>query len=575
MRLIIYTGKGGVGKTSTSAATAYRLSKLGYRTILMSSDSAHSLGDSLGMKLGTEIQNVAENFDAFEIDIIHEMKTRWSEIQEYVSAFMLSQGMGDISAEEMAIFPGMEMIAALFYLNTFKKSGEYDVVILDTAPTGETLRLLSFPDVSNWYMDRLFSVLRKLIGVARLTVGKLIDMPLPSKEVLDSLEVIKRNMGEVKEILEDSENTTVRLVLNPERMIIKETMRAYTYLCLYNKNVEAIVVNRVIPAEAAAGGGFFAEKLKEQEGYMEEIHSVFDPLETKTCSMMRTELRGLEKLDLMADMIFGDEDPSKLYSSESPMEFCTVDGVDHLVMKMPFVEKADVELFRVDTSVIVVHVGSQKRNIQLPDTLVHADVVGAEFKDGKLVIRFKRRWNGLQRGRGTEVRRREQGADRGAHGPQGRLGQGRAGMRRPQSLPHGRGHGPRQGQGGRRPPQARGGRGMGARQGRPWQGEGRGRLPRDLRGVHRPGGAEALHDHGPELHHGHVRADAEDARAGLREGRRQRDGVQLEEGLLQHQLGMQRQEEDRDRRRQADRRGADIVRRGRAIRWKPRSARRP
>ena len=262
MRLIIYTGKGGVGKTSTSAATAYRLSKLGYRTILMSSDSAHSLGDSLGMKLGTEIQNVAENFDAFEIDIIHEMKTRWSEIQEYVSAFMLSQGMGDISAEEMAIFPGMEMIAALFYLNTFKKSGEYDVVILDTAPTGETLRLLSFPDVSNWYMDRLFSVLRKLIGVARLTVGKLIDMPLPSKEVLDSLEVIKRNMGEVKEILEDSENTTVRLVLNPERMIIKETMRAYTYLCLYNKNVEAIVVNRVIPAEAAAGGGFFAEKLK-------------------------------------------------------------------------------------------------------------------------------------------------------------------------------------------------------------------------------------------------------------------------------------------------------------------------
>jgi len=390
MRLIIYTGKGGVGKTSTSAATAYRLSQMGYRTILMSSDSAHSLGDSLGMKLGTEIEHVSKNFDAFEIDIIHEMKTRWSEIQDYVSAFMLSQGMGDISAEEMAIFPGMEMIAALFYLNTFKKSGEYDVVVLDTAPTGETLRLLSFPDVSNWYMDRLFSVMKKLIGVARMTVGKIMEMPLPTKEVLDSLEVIKRNMSEVKDILEDSEHTTVRLVLNPERMVIKETMRAYTYLCLYNKNVEAVVVNRVIPQEAVVEGGFLTDKIKEQDGYMEEIHSVFDPLEMKTCNLMRTELRGLDKLNLMADMIFGEEDPSEVYSSESPMEFTTVDGIDRLIMKMPFVEKAEVELFRIDASVIMVHVGSQKRNIQLPDTLIHAEVIGAEFKDGKLIIKFKR-----------------------------------------------------------------------------------------------------------------------------------------------------------------------------------------
>ncbi len=419
MRLIIYTGKGGVGKTSTSAATAYRLSKMGYRTILMSSDSAHSLGDSIGMKLGAEIEHVSENLDVLEIDIIHEMNSKWSEIQDYVSAIMLSQGMGDISAEEMAIFPGMEMIAALFYLNTFKKSGKYDVVVLDTAPTGETLRLLSFPDVSNWYMDRMFTMLKRLIGVARMTVGKLMEVPLPTREVMDSLEVIKKNMSEVKSILEDSEHTTVRLVLNPERMVIRETMRAYTYLCLYGKNVEAIVVNRVIPAEAAEEGGFLAEKLKEQDKYMEEIHHVFDPLETKTCYMMKTELRGLEKLDEMANMVFGDEDPSKVYSSASPMTFETVDGIDRLVMKVPFVDKADVELFRIDASSIMVHIGSQKRNIQLPDTLVHADVVGAEFKDGKLIIRFKRRDHGIQRRGDTEVRRREQGHHRDADGPQG------------------------------------------------------------------------------------------------------------------------------------------------------------
>ena len=149
MRLIIYTGKGGVGKTSTSAATAYRLSELGYRTILMSTDSAHSLGDSLEVKLGTSITHVRENLDALEIDIIHEMTTRWKEIQNYISAFMFSQGMGEISAEEMAILPGMEMISALFYVNQFMETDAYDVVVMDTAPTGETLRLLSFPWASS------------------------------------------------------------------------------------------------------------------------------------------------------------------------------------------------------------------------------------------------------------------------------------------------------------------------------------------------------------------------------------------------------------------------------------------
>ncbi|MBO4763961.1 MAG: ArsA family ATPase [Candidatus Methanomethylophilaceae archaeon] len=438
MRLIIYTGKGGVGKTSASAATAYRLSRLGYRTILVSADSAHSLGDSLGVDLGKTITNVAENFDALEIDIIHEMYSRWNDIQQYVSAFMLSQGMGDISAEEIAIFPGMEMISALFYLNTFSKSGEYDVVVLDTAPTGETLRLLSFPDVSNWYLDRMFSMVRKMIGVARATVGRVMDMPLPSKQVMDSLEDIKRNMRDVKAILEDSEKTTVRLVLNPEHMVIKETMRAYTYLCLYNKNVEALVINRMVPPEAD-DGGFLSEKLKEQEAHMEEIHNVFDPLTMKRCYMMRTELRGLDKLDQMAEMLFGDEDPATVYASESPMSFRTVDGVDELVMKMPFVDKSEVELFRIDSSMIMVHVGSQKRSIQLPDTLTRAEVAGASFKDGNLVIKFKRRDYGTQRRGDSEVRVGEQGPDRDDDGQGREEARGRlrastrqAGRRRPQ-----------------------------------------------------------------------------------------------------------------------------------------------
>lgn len=389
MRLIIYTGKGGVGKTSTSAATAYRLSKLGYRTILMSTDSAHSLGDSLDMSFGPEITNVAENLDVLEIDIIHEMKTKWSDIQQYISAFMISQGMGEISAEEMAIMPGMEMIAALFYVNQFSEEGKYDVIVMDTAPTGETLRLLSFPDVTNWYLDRGFAMIKKLLGIARVTVGKIMDMPLPSKEVMDSVSDIKDNMERVKLILEDPQVTTVRLVLNPEQMVIKETMRAYTYLCLYNKNVEALVVNRILP-EAAGDGGFFKDKLKEQEANLDLIHHAFDPMVIKTCEMMPTELRGLEKLDAMADMVYGSEDPTKVYSSQSPMSFES-DGDRHkLILSMPFVDSKDVELFRIDASTLMVHVGSQKRNILLPDVLREAELSGADFKDNKLIIKFKR-----------------------------------------------------------------------------------------------------------------------------------------------------------------------------------------
>ena len=389
MRLIIYTGKGGVGKTSTSAATAYRLSQLGYRTILMSTDSAHSLGDSLDMKFGTEITNVAKNLDVLEIDIIHEMKTKWSDIQQYISAFMLSQGMGEISAEEMAIMPGMEMVAALFYVNQFEQEGKYDVIVMDTAPTGETLRLLSFPDVTNWYLDKGFAMVKKLLGIARLTVGKIMDMPLPSNEVMDSVFDIKDNMERVKTILEDPKITTVRLVLNPEKMVIKETMRAYTYLCLYNKNVEALVVNRVLP-EAAAEGGFFQDKLKEQEENMTLIHSAFDPMVIKTCEMMQTELRGLDKLNKMADMIYGDENPIMVYSDESPMSFDGSDGDYSLTLSMPFVDSRDVELFRIDAATLMVHVGSQKRNIMLPDVLKDAELSGADFKDNILIIRFKR-----------------------------------------------------------------------------------------------------------------------------------------------------------------------------------------
>ncbi len=387
MRTIIYNGKGGVGKTSVSVATARRMAKLGHRTIIMSSDTAHSLADSMDVKLTHEITHVCDNLDALEVDIIHEMRTKWSSISDYVSSFLLSQGMEDISAEEMTVIPGMEMVAVLFYVLQFKETDAYDVVIIDTAPSGETLRLLSFPDVSNWYIDKLFSLMKRVATVARATVGKVIDIPLPSKDVIATVEDLKNRMERVRDILEDPKNTSIRLVVNPERMVINETMRSYTYLCMYNKNVECLIVNKVLPDDTI---GFFSEKLKEQKEYMNVIHEAFDPMKIMVAHLMPTELRGTDKLDALADMIFGDSDPIEVYSNEAPIRFTSDSDFHRLHIKMPFVDKSSIELFKTNDNAVILETGSQRRRISLPMTLFDSELDGAGFTDGELIIRFKR-----------------------------------------------------------------------------------------------------------------------------------------------------------------------------------------
>ncbi len=389
MRLIIYNGKGGVGKTSVSAATALRLAKMGHRTIIMSVDTAHSLADSLDVSLSSDIVNVAPNLDAFELNIAHEMKTHWSAIQEYFSAFMLSQGLDSISAEEMAILPGMEMVAALLHVLTFKQNGEYDVVVIDTAPTGETLRLLSFPDVSGWYFDRVFGLINKLLGIARLTIAHLVDFPLPSKSTMAELEKLKDQMSAVKTILDDSSSTTVRLVLNPERMAINETRRSYTYMSLYNKNVECIIVNKVIPDDV--DGEFMKTKLAEQAEYMKMIHDSFDPMKIMTATMLSTEMRGRDKLEGLADMIFGKSDPIEVYSDRSPMSFVdNKDGTASIVLKTPFVEPGDIDIIMGKENTITVTIGGQNRTIMLPTSFSDSEILGAELDDGELTINFRR-----------------------------------------------------------------------------------------------------------------------------------------------------------------------------------------
>lgn len=374
-----------MGKTSVAAATALRAARMGHRTLLMSTDAAHSVADSLEVPLSGSMTRIEQNLDAIEIDMLHELETRWKEIQKYVSDFFMSQGMDGITSKEMAVLPGMELMSALFYIDDFYQRDVYDVIVMDTAPTGETLRLLSFPDVSGWYIDRMYGIVKNMIRLARFTVGKVMSTPLPSDELLKDLEVLGSRMKAVQKILMDPEITSVRLVVNPEKMVINETKRAFTYMCLYGLTVDCLVVNRLIPE---GNNGYFRDKLEEQERYMKIINESFNPLKILTASQLPLELVGIRSLEKLGDMVFGSIDPVTHFSTDKPMEIYSDNGMDVISLKLPFTMKDTVNLYMSGDNLLV-EVGQYRRSIALPTTFTRKEPSKAEFKDGRLHILFR------------------------------------------------------------------------------------------------------------------------------------------------------------------------------------------
>ena len=386
MRILIYTGKGGVGKTSVAAATALRAAAMGQRTVVISTDAAHSLSDSLEFQLSGKVMPIRENLDGIEVDIQYELETRWREVQQYLSDFLASQGMDAVTAKEMAVFPGMELMSALFYVEEFHKQKKYDLVVMDTAPTADTLRLLAFPGTANWYFDRLFNMLKNVLKIARPTVGKLISTPLPTEDFIKDIQSLRERLGYVEDLLMDPEITSVRLVVNPEKMVIAETQRAYTYLCLYGYTVEAIVINRILPDDL--GSGYWRSKLEEQRKYLKMIDEAFSPLKMLTARMMQREVLGTKALEMLADELFGKTDPTCIYSTESPMKMYDEDGSSVLAIKLPFPMDQKLELYtRKDD--LTLQVGAFKKSITLPHSLTNKDVLGADMDEGWLKIRFE------------------------------------------------------------------------------------------------------------------------------------------------------------------------------------------
>lgn len=385
MRIILYTGKGGVGKTSIAAATAIKSAKSGLKTIVLSTDAAHSLGDSLDVNLSPEPVKVMDNLWAQEIDSIHEVEKGWGKVQKYLTTLLTSKTVKDITTEELTVFPGMEDLLSLIRVLNYYKEKTYDVIIIDCAPTGETLALLSFPEMMKWWMGKLFPIKRKATKLMKPIVEPILKVPLPTDDVMGEIENIYKQLDEMRDILGDREITSVRIVVNPEKMVIKEAQRSFTYLNIYDYNVDAVVINRVMPDTVE--DGYFSSWKSIHKKYKEMILESFSPIPIYEAPLFDKEVVGIEMLEKMGNTIFKDENPVEIKYNLRTQNIKKENDEYEFSIYLPFASKKELDLNQKGDELII-RTKNLKRQIILPRTIQALDVIGAKFEDDTLKVRF-------------------------------------------------------------------------------------------------------------------------------------------------------------------------------------------
>lgn len=385
MRVILFTGKGGVGKTSIAAATAVRAAEMGHKTILFSADMAHSLADSLDIGLGGEPREIAANLWAQEIDILEQMEKNWGKIQGWLAEILKWEGLSQVIADELSVFPGMEELFTLLQIKHFHDDGTFDLVIVDSAPTGDTLRLLSFPGVAKWWLEKLFPIQKRVTKVARPILQPLIPVRLPTDEIFNSVENLFRSLQAMQEILSDRTRSSIRLVVNPEKMVIKEAQRTFTSLNLFGYLTDAVIANRLLPHTVK--DEYFGAWHRLQKKYMKMVEERFSPVPILTAPLFRAEVVGRERLTELAHHVYGEDDPTKIMFSHSPQEVAKNDGGYLLTLRLPFATKESVSLVQAGEELIV-KVGAYKRAILLPRTLMGLEATTAKMEDDRLLISF-------------------------------------------------------------------------------------------------------------------------------------------------------------------------------------------
>lgn len=385
MRVLFYTGKGGVGKTSIAAATALRCAQRGYRTIVLSTDAAHSLGDSFGVELFAEPVEVMPNLWAQEINALHELEQNWGDVQNYIGELMAWQGVDTIAQGELSVIPGTEDMFSLLQIKRHHEEGFFDVVVVDAAPTGETLRLLSLPEVTGWWVGRLMPIARGLLKMVRPVAKRMTDMPIAADEVLTSAQQAIEALVDVRHILTNQQVCSARIVLNLERMVIREAQRSLTYLSLFGYAVDGIFVNRVLPSHV---DGHFASWRVMQQEYEPEVEQLFTPLPILKAPHFPREIVGKELLEQMGELLYGDRDPTDFfYRGPTQRVIRTENGSFDLIMPLPFASEDNIRLAQKHDE-LMISVGWHRHRIILPQMLSRMQATDAYFEDDELHIVF-------------------------------------------------------------------------------------------------------------------------------------------------------------------------------------------
>jgi arsenite-transporting ATPase len=387
VRVLLFTGKGGVGKTTVAAATAVRAAASGQRTLVMSTDPAHSLGDSFEVEIGSDPTQISDLLWAQQIDAQERLEDNWREIQDYMIQLMNWAGTDTIQAEELTVLPGLDEIFALIDVKTHVESENYDVLVVDCAPTAETLRLLSLPDVMQWYIERIFPVERRIVKTVRPIMSRMTTLPIAGDRVFDAVERLHRNLDAVKKILTDETTSSVRLVLNLEKMVIAEARRTYTYLGLFGYRVDAVVVNRVLPPDVT--DPYFGKWKDIQAEHLVTVHESFEPVPILSARLFDREMVGVSLLEEMGNEVYGDLDAAEILYRDEPIRVRKRGTGYVMTIRLPFASRDDMDIHRRGEELFV-RVGAYKRNLILPQSLKRMTVREANFAGDQLEILFGR-----------------------------------------------------------------------------------------------------------------------------------------------------------------------------------------
>jgi len=384
MRVLLHTGKGGVGKTTLSLATALAAARAGHRVSVLSTDSAHSLGDAIGERIGSSPVEIAERVTAREVGVLDELDRAWSEIQEWLRELIRDET-DDLVAEELLVFPGMEELISLRAVREVEATGEYDVCVVDCAPTGATLRMLRFPDALRIFMDNLFDLERRGVALLRPVLrGMRAARLLPREEFFEAFERLYREVDDVRQILLDTHRTSARLVVNPARVVVDEARRSFAYLSLYGVTTDAVLVNRLLPESARQG--YFAQWAEREREELEEIAESF-PVPLLRAPLHSSELIGIPALSEFGEEIYGGRDPAQLFTQSRPIRLRKRGRRTLLEIDIPGMSKEEVDLVTTGQE-LHVRVRDARRRIALPSSLVGQPIASSTLHEGVLEVVF-------------------------------------------------------------------------------------------------------------------------------------------------------------------------------------------